>query len=88
MRALRSLHDAMTGVKKLKNKRSTLFKQMRRVEDRMQALLSGAATVQEYAPRCRTCESASCSGRCWGFWADTEDPFKVEVTSARHMVLD
>ena len=58
------------------------------MEARIAALLAGTAVVEPYTPTCRTCERKECNGRCWGFWAETPDPFHVEVGARRALHAD
>lgn len=86
LHALRTIHGSLVGDRGLKSRRSTLWKQMRRVEARISDLVSGAATPEPYTPRCRTCSSTACAGRCWGFWAENKEPAATVEIGARRPV--
>ena len=78
------LGEGGKSVKKSRNRRKTVMKQIEKIQARLTALASGEAVVQTDAPlRCRTCADAACRGDCWGFWAKTEEG-KVEVGGRRH----
>ena len=49
------------------NRRRSLRKQLDRVAARKAALVAGA-DIYVGPPRCRSCGSVECEGRCWGFW--------------------
>jgi len=58
-----------------KNVRRTLMRQITKIDNRLDALESGKATVDREAPRrCRTCMKPNneCDGKCWGFWKQAE----------------
>ena len=49
-----------------RQRRSTLRKQVRRVQARIKAVQGGVAL--DGRARCRSCKKCGCKGDCWGFW--------------------